>query len=84
MALGKTDLVAKTPAILAQFTDEKELKICEPSGKSIADGVLYLKNNPELLMRIGKSARQSFVNKYSTRALGNTYRAHLENLLKCK
>lgn len=84
MACGKIVITGASPAILAQFTDEVELKICERDGKSISKAILELKENPELLEKIGKSARQSFVDRYSIAALGKTFRRHLDTLIQCK
>lgn len=81
MALGKTVLAARSPAIEAQFSDELELKMCERSGESIAEAIQYLKDNPEVVERIGLNARQSFIDNYSISALGKTFRSHLESLL---
>jgi len=52
--------------------------MCERTGESIAEAILYLKENPEVRERIGISARQSFIEKYSINALGRTFRSHLE------
>jgi len=84
MACGKTVITGTSPAILAQFTDEVELKICERDGKSISKAILELKENPELLEKIRKNARQSFVDHYSIAALGKTFRGHLDTLIQCK
>lgn len=84
MACGKTVLTGTSPAVQYQFTDEIELKMCERTGESIAEAILYLKENPEVRERIGISARQSFIEKYSINALGRTFRSHLENLIQCK
>ncbi len=84
MACGKTVITGTSPAVQYQFNDEIELKMCERTGESIAQAILYLKENPEVMKRIGISARQSFIDNYSINALGRTFRSHLENLLQCK
>ena len=84
MACGKAIITGTSPAVLSQFTNEVELKICERDGKSIAEAILYLKEHPAVIDRIGSNARDSFVENYSIIALGGTFRSHLENLLQCK
>jgi glycosyltransferase involved in cell wall biosynthesis len=81
MACGKAVITGVSPAIQDQFVDEGELKMCERSGESIAEAILYLKENPEVIKRIGLNARQSFVDNYSISALGKIFRSHLETLL---
>ena len=81
MACGKAVITGTSPAIQAQFTDKVELKICERTGESIAEAILYLRANPDLLKEIGLRARQAFVDHYSVAALGKTFREHLETLL---
>jgi len=76
--LWKDSTNRNQPAVQYQFTDEIELKMCERTGESIAEAILYLKENPEVRERIGISARQSFIEKYSINALGRTFRSHLE------
>ncbi|NLB71723.1 MAG: glycosyltransferase family 4 protein [Chloroflexi bacterium] len=80
MACAKVVIAGASPAIKHQFTDEVELKMCERRGESIAEAILYLKDNPVLLEKIGHNARQAFVNNYSISALGKTFREHLETL----
>jgi len=82
MACGKAIITGTSPAVLSQFTNEVELKLCERNGESIAQAILYLKDHPEAIERIGIRARQSFVENYSINALGRLLRLHLENLLK--
>jgi glycosyltransferase involved in cell wall biosynthesis len=84
MALGKTVLVAKTPATEAQFSDEIEVKMCESTGESIAGAILYLKENPDVMEKISINARKAFIENYSINAIGKTFRSHLEHLLQCK
>lgn len=84
MACGKAIITGTSPAVLSQFTNEVELKICERDGKSIAEAILYLKEHPTVIDRMGSNARDSFVENYSINALGRTFRSHLENLLQCK
>ena len=81
MACGKVVIAGTSPAIQYQFSDEVELKMCERTGESIAETIVYLKENPKLLKNIGQNARQAFMDHYSIAALGNTYRKHLETLL---
>lgn len=81
MACGKTVITGTSPAVQYQFNDEIELKMCERTGESIAETILYLRENPEVIERIGFNARQSFIENYSINALGRTFRSHLENLL---
>lgn len=81
MACGKTVITGVSPAIQDQFADEGELKMCERSGESIAEAILYLKENSAVINRIGLTARQSFVDNYSISALGKIFRSHLETLL---
>lgn len=84
MACGKAIITGTSPAVLSQFTNEVELKICERDGISIAEAILYLKEHPSVIDRIGSSARESFVENYSVKALGGTFRSHLETLIQCK
>ncbi len=84
MACGKAVITGISPAVQDQFADEGELKMCERNGKSIAEAILYLKENPNLIQRISHQARQSFLDNYSVNALGKIFRAHLETVLKCK
>ena len=84
MACGKAIITGTSPAVLSQFTNEVELKISERDGKSIAEAILYLKEHPTVIDRMGSNARDSFVENYSISALGKTFRSHLENLLQCK
>lgn len=81
MACGKAVITGTSPAVRSQFTDEVELKICERTGESIAETILYLKENPDLLEKIGHNARETFVDHFSVAALGKTFRKHLETLL---
>ncbi len=81
MACAKVVIAGTSPAISHQFTDEMELKMCERTGESIAEAILYLKENPVLVEQIGQNARQAFVENYSITALGKTYRKHLETLI---
>lgn len=84
MACGKAIITGTSLAVLSQFTDEVELKICEREGKSIAGAILYLKEHPTVIDRIGSNAIESFIENYSINALGRTFRSHLENLIQCK
>lgn len=84
MACGKAVITGISPAVQDQFTDEVEIKMCERNGKSIANAILFLKENPNLVERIGHQARQSFLDNYSINTLRKIFRAHLETLLKCK
>lgn len=81
MACGKAIINGTSPAIINQFTDEVELKICERNAEAIAEAILYLKSKPDLVASIGARARQSFVDNYSIEALGKTYSRHLEDLM---
>ena len=81
MACGKTIINGTSPAIIGQFTDEVELKICERNAEAIAEAILYLKSKPELVASIGARPRQTFLDNYSIEALGKTYRGHLEELM---
>ena len=81
MACGKTIINGTSPAIIGQFTDEVELKICERNAEAIAEAILYLKSKPDLVVSIGARARQTFLDNYSIEALGKTYRGHLEDLM---
>ncbi|NLE83209.1 MAG: glycosyltransferase family 4 protein [Chloroflexi bacterium] len=81
MACAKVVIAGTSPAISHQFTDEVELKMCERTGESIAEAILYLKENPVLVEQIGQNARQAFVENYSITALGKTFREHLETLI---
>ena len=83
MACGKAIITGVSPAVQSQFTDEVELKMCERKGEAIADTIVYLRQNPEILHQMGLNARQSFESNYSTEALGKTFRSHLEELLSC-
>lgn len=82
MACGKAIITGTSPAVLSQFANEVELKICERDGKSIAEAILYLKEHPLFIDRIRSNARASFVENYSINALGRTFRSHLENLIQ--
>jgi len=81
MACAKVVLAGTSPAIRHQFTDEVELKMCERTGESIAEAILYLKDNPTLVEQIAQNARQAFLDNYSITALGRTFREHLETLI---
>lgn len=81
MACGKAIINGTSPAIINQFTDEVELKICERNAEAIAEAILYLKSKPDLVASIGARARQSFDDNYSIEALGKTYSRHLEDLM---
>ena len=84
MACGKVIITGTSPSVLSQFTNEVELMICERDGKSIAEVILYLKENPAVVDKVGSNARNAFTEKYSISALGRTFRSHLETLLQCK
>lgn len=84
MACGKAIITGSSPAVLSQFTDEIELKMCERTGESIAIAILYLKERPEMIESLGYKARQTFIENYSIIMLGKTLRSHLEHLIQCK
>lgn len=81
MACAKTVITGISPAIQSQFTDMVELKMCDRSGEAIAETIIYLKENPDVIKLIGLNARQSFIDNYSISALGRKFRSHLETLL---
>lgn len=70
IAMKKAVITADTPAMHEEFTNMKNIFLCDPTPESLADAVLLLEEDKILRNKIAKSAYQLFINNFTTKKVG--------------
>ncbi|MDO8676889.1 MAG: glycosyltransferase [Candidatus Azambacteria bacterium] len=82
LAMRKPVITADTPAARELF-DEKELMLVKAADpQSLADGILRLKNNPEILANLAQNGYNKFIKLASPKVLGGTLKDIIIKLIQ--
>lgn len=85
MAMKKALITGNSPAVRNQFTHREHIYLVERKNpKAIADGILDLKNNPQLASHIRENGHQLIFDDYVLQATGRKTRSYLEELVNRK
>ena len=80
VAMGKPFLTSRTPAIEEFFSHGKNCFLCNKADEhSLANAILYLKNNPAVCERIAKNGQQLFQEKFTPEKVVVDLVDHLKN-----
>lgn len=82
LALGKVVLTAYSPAIEGMLKHKNDVYLCEAANpQSIADAILYLKNNPKQSSKIAKNGYNLFIKDFTPKSIGKTLSKYLKDLI---
>lgn len=79
IAMGKAVITAETPAVRELFSGGENCLFCRPADpKDLADKIMILKNNPDLLRKIAEGGYKLFQEKLKPEIIA----AEFENILR--
>lgn len=82
MATAHPVITGSSPATVSAFSHGENIWLCDRDDPgSLAEALKTLSNNPELCSAIGENGYSIFVERYSTRRIGECFKAHLERYL---
>jgi glycosyltransferase involved in cell wall biosynthesis len=82
MAMKKPIISGSSEAVLDAFVNEKEiLLIHRDDPQDLADAILRLLKNPELMISIAQNGNKKFLDSYTVESLGQVYERHLREVL---
>ncbi len=71
LAMGKGVISADSPVMREVFTHKKDIYLCDASsGKSLAEAINFLKNNPKNLQSMAKNGYELFIQKFTPSVIG--------------
>ncbi len=71
LALGKAVVTADAPIMREVFKHKENIYLCNPAdGKSLADGILELKNDKNLRLKIAENGHKKFKLHFTPKAVG--------------
>lgn len=79
-SMGKAVISMRSPAIKEVFSDKKDILLVDGSGESIAEGIIALKNNPELRKELGRNMRYKLHHSYNEDQIAQLLINHLLKL----
>lgn len=78
LALGKAVITADAPVMRSVFTHKENIYLCaQADGKSLADGILELKENPQLLVSIAENGHRKFNATFTPKSIGRNLIKHM-------
>jgi glycosyltransferase involved in cell wall biosynthesis len=82
LALGRAVLTADAPVTRSVFTHKKDIYLVKKAdAKSLAAGLLELKNNPKLRSDIAKNGYQRYINEFSPKEVVGKLIKYVEEIL---
>lgn len=81
MVMGKPLLTGESPAISRQFISGHHLITVPRNSHDIAKKIVYLRDNPDLLLSIAKQGRNLIVGNYCPLPIGAMFIEHLKSLV---
>jgi len=75
--VGRAIVSADTAALREVFEPGRDLLMCEPDGRALAETIARLADDAELRSRLGRSARDLMRERFSPAALGRVWREAL-------
>ena len=83
LAMRKAVVTGDSPTIRETFQHKTHLYLVERANpRALADALLTLQANPDLRARLAEEGHRKVANEFSTAALGQILRTHLETLIK--
>lgn len=81
LALGKVVFTIKSPATEGVFKNKKDAYLFEPANpKSIAQGILELRNDQSLVRKIAKNGYKLFISEFTPKTIGKKLVEDIKNL----
>ncbi|MBI5506240.1 MAG: glycosyltransferase [Deltaproteobacteria bacterium] len=75
--VGRAIVSADTPAVRELFEADRDLLLCQPEGRAVAEAIARLAGDAQLRRRLGTSARDLMRERFSQAALGRAWREAL-------
>jgi len=75
--VGRAVVTADTAAVREVFENERDLLLCQPDGRALAESIARMADDAALRARLGQSARALMLERFSEAALGRAWREAL-------
>jgi glycosyltransferase involved in cell wall biosynthesis len=83
LAMGKPVITADTRAAAELLKDGESALLCPPAdAEALAERIAILRKDKALRESIAKKGYEAFLNRASTKAIGHSFREHLETIVR--